>query len=83
MNLLKPHRKFEMSVHIGADSKQEIINALNFMASDIKEDSRNSRDIITGNGIRSGWSLKLDFYPDQEHEKYIKEIDKYLEAVII
>lgn len=77
----KPHRQYEVELHISADDHDELIRALHqltfmFERGDIEDSTH------TGVSGGWGWGHTLNMRVDREmtHDRYMDELNAYLDA---
>lgn len=73
----KPTRAFKLTLSLQADTREDLINALIDLARNIERHSVSTG--VTG-GCSSGVIYELLINPEQTHEKYFEELNRYLEA---
>ena len=73
-----PKRRHIITIEIGADTWEDVIDVLDQIAFDIAKHEPGTVRIDSG-APHFGYSVREEFYPEQTHDNYIEEIHKYLE----
>lgn len=72
----KPHRRFEVTITIGADDWTEVCRELDWLASHVAEHGVKC-DSVSG-GPSSGHTVHVRHEPGMTHTRYFAELDAYL-----
>ena len=70
----RPRRRFDALIRIGADSKEELVRAIEQIAFDV---DRGSTSCVSG-GPDSGWSVTVSEYPEMTHDAYFAAVEAWL-----
>lgn len=71
---MMPNRRFQLTLTIGADSKEVLVGNLLELAREVDKGTK----ISTMGGSDSNWTLTVKEDPEMTHEKYSKALDAYL-----
>lgn len=70
-----PVRAYRLTLQLGADSKKDLVSALEHIASQIEQ---NEMTTGTWGSPSSGCNYELLIEPNQTHEKYFEDLQLYL-----
>ena len=70
----RPQRRFQVTIELGADDDKELATALRQVCEDIIGGQRGS---VSG-GPSSGWVYKVIERTDMTHDRYIEELNRYI-----
>lgn len=73
----EPKRKHQLTLTIGADTLEDLQNAMRQLADELHEPGTRS----VGDGYTWGHSLEHKVDPVQTHEKFVEQMEGYLEAI--
>lgn len=71
------HRRYTLTVKIGADSYQDLIRSLDdlsYMLDLHGEEPKESWNAASGSPV-AGYSYEVGFDPDMDHDRYIAQIE--------
>ena len=71
---VKPRRRVEMEIQIGADNIAELVRALEQISFDV---DRGTRCVVSG-GPCAGWHFKVDEDDSITHDSYFAAVDVHL-----
>jgi hypothetical protein len=74
----RPHRAYELDIHIGGDTWDEVIWNLHELANHIP-DHGPACSSVSGSPS-GGHSVTVTHRPEMTHEKYIEALEAYLES---
>lgn len=72
----RPHRAFELDIHIGGDTWDEVIRDLKYLAEHVEDHGPTCSSVCggpSGNHI-----VTVTRHPDMTHERYHEQNDAYL-----
>lgn len=72
----KPHRRFELEIHVGADDWETVLRELQRLTAHLEEHGP-ACDSVSGGYDQGSW-VKIVERPDQTHDKYVAELEAYL-----
>lgn len=73
----QPRRAFVFTLKLGADTREELVRALDQISYQIAADQMTTG--VSG-GVGSGYTYELLHDPEQTHEKYFAELHAYLDS---
>lgn len=75
-----PRRRYDMHLHLGADSMEDLCAALRDLATQLlmyRKDLKEDYHMVSG-GPHDGYSVDILFDPDMSHEKYHDAINEWI-----
>lgn len=73
----QPKRRLVLKLELGADSMQELHQALSGIAFDLSQESDRAYHSVSGSPS-AGYVLDIEFNPEQTHESYHMQVQGYL-----
>lgn len=73
----KPHRRYTLSIEIGADEWAGVVADLQHLASHIADHGEKCSSVMGGPSCGHIVDIRID--PEMTHERYMAELDAYLE----
>ena len=74
----RPHRAFEIDIHIGADTWEDAAREIARVLSHVVEHGQQCS--LASGGPSSGASVTIRHRPEMTHDKYFEQLDAYLVA---
>lgn len=75
----KPKRRIQLNIDIGADSIDAAIHDLKQIIFEMTVRGEDNMNTVSG-GYSSGNTVRLIVNPDVDHDSYVEELNKYLDA---
>lgn len=76
--LKPPLRRYVLKVEIGADTREEINNALSQLFDLLMRQADSDEYHSVSGGPSYGWIVNLNHNPETNHDKYIEDVHAYL-----
>lgn len=72
----RPHRAYELDIHIGGDTWSDVLADLRYLANHIEDHGEKCGSVM--GGPSSNHIVTIIVRPEMTHERYISELDAYL-----
>lgn len=78
----KPHRRYQLTLDIGADSYDELLYAIHAFADhmDMNYPALDHNTNGASGGVSTGYSYEVKVDTDMTHERWYEELQAYLKA---
>ena len=77
-----PQRQYDLTLHLGADDWEALLNALHqieYCLTVKREEGLHTADTVSG-GYDSGWTLGLKHNPEMSHAEFSRALDEYIDS---
>jgi len=74
----RPHRAYELDIHIGGDTWKDVMHDLRHLSQHIEDHGEKCQSVMGGPSC--GHAVTSIVRPEMTHEKYIADLDAYLQA---
>ena len=75
-----PRRRLELELTLGADTLEDLHDALQQIGTDLLIENREERITASG-GWRSGYSLRLTVEPEMDGDRYRREVQEHVQGL--
>lgn len=77
--MTRPHRAYELDIHIGGDSWEDVLRHLQDLAHHIPDHGLECNS--TSGGYSANHTVHVAHRPEMNHDRYFDDLSEYLKAL--